>query len=139
MSTIKITTDRFTGIPYSSATTNSSLGRCITTGSGTSNQLWYGTTPSYNWPYQWPQQIYPFKLTEPEAQKEKTMSLIKKLKDLTLDADSRILRKNGFEDDNGKMTEAAEDMMDDEIMNERWKARRAEIAADLRKLEEEEK
>lgn len=66
-------------------------------------------------------------------------SIVRKIKDLTLSSDDRILRKHSFEDESGEMTSQAEDMMDYEILAERWAKRRVEIAEQLRKVEAEEK
>ena len=70
----------------------------------------------------------------------KTMSsIIKKIKDIKLSQEDRLLRKHGFEDEDGKMTSEAMDLMDEEIQQERWEKRRLEIAADLKLVEAQEK
>lgn len=66
-------------------------------------------------------------------------SIVRKIKDLTLSADDRILRKHDFEDENGKVTESALTMMEDELAEERWNTRRTEVAEQLRKVEAEDK
>jgi hypothetical protein len=70
--------------------------------------------------------------------KGKPMNVIKKLKDLTLSKETRILRENGLEDECG-MTSDSRQMMMDELVEERWATRREAIAADLLKIKEEEK
>lgn len=66
-------------------------------------------------------------------------TIIEKLKNLTLSAEDRVLRKHGFEDENGKITGQAQRMMAAESADERWAKRRLEVAADLLKLDSEEK
>jgi hypothetical protein len=62
-------------------------------------------------------------------------SIVRKIKDLTLSADDRILRKHGFEDNCKDMTEQTRDMMLEEILADRWASRRADVAKDLKKVE----
>lgn len=64
-------------------------------------------------------------------------SLVKKLKDLKLSAEDRILREEGLEDENGNLTYATLEMMQTELIEERWEARKSQIAKDLLKLKEE--
>lgn len=76
---------------------------------------------------------------EPQAQKSIFMNIVDKIKNFKLSAEDRILRENGLEDDNGKITEEAKIMMHEELRDERWATRRLEIAADLLKIKAEEK
>lgn len=77
---------------------------------------------------------------EPQAQKPtNTMSIIKKLKDLTLSKEDRILREQGFEDENGRLSSVTSEMMHEEIIEERWSTRRIEVAKDLLTLKAEDK
>ena len=69
----------------------------------------------------------------------KEMDIIKKIKDLTLSKEDRSLRENGFEDENGKPTGLALNMMNDELLAEKWSTRRTDIAKDLIKIKAEEK
>ncbi len=66
-------------------------------------------------------------------------SIVKKIKDLALSETDRSLREHGFEDESGQMTEQAENMMDEEILQERWKARREEVAQSIKTVKAEEK
>jgi len=65
------------------------------------------------------------------------MNIIKQIKDLTLSSEDRILRKNGFEDENGKMMETAKTMMTDEIIEREWKERRKDVAEKLKELDKD--
>ncbi len=66
-------------------------------------------------------------------------SIIRKIKDLVLTADDRILRKHGFEDSCGDTNGSARELMVSELVEERWKTRRADVAENLRTVEAEEK
>jgi hypothetical protein len=66
-------------------------------------------------------------------------TIVEKIKDLALPSTSRILRQHGLEDQNGKMTPDACRMIQDEIMEKAWQERREAIAADIKKVEDEEK
>ena len=63
------------------------------------------------------------------------MSVVEKLKEFALSETDRVLRKNDLEDEHGEMTSEATTMMMDEIVAERWKTRRADIAAKLIEME----
>lgn len=78
-----------------------------------------------------------YQINEPQAQNTKEMNIVKQLKDLVLNKESRILREKGFEDENGNPTELALNMMADELEEERFAARRLEIAKDLLKIKAE--
>jgi len=78
--------------------------------------------------------------TSPTPKKKGFMSnIVEKIKNLKLSATDRVLRKHGLEDENGKATEEAARMMKEELLDERWASRREAIAADLTKIDEEEK
>ena len=76
---------------------------------------------------------------EPKAQKGLIMNVVGKIKNFKLTKEDRILRENGLEDEDGKITECAENMMDEEIMKERWATRRLEVAKDLLDIKNEDK
>jgi hypothetical protein len=80
-------------------------------------------------------------LMERKSPKRKSYmsSIVEKIKNLKLSETDRILRKHGFEDESGKMTEEAENLMDEEILQERWLKRREEIATDIKSVEESDK
>lgn len=79
-------------------------------------------------------------INEPKAQKKGIiMNAIDKLKNLALSKEDRILRDEGLEDSNGKITEEAKQLMAEEMRDERWATRRLEIAKDLLKIKSEEK
>ena len=67
------------------------------------------------------------------------IDIIQQLKDLTLSAEDRILRDYGFETLDKKMTDLAHNMMREELTEERWAARRLEVAENLLKLKDEKK
>lgn len=83
--------------------------------------------------------IWGIKTNESLTQKvTKTMnSIVKKIKDLKLTESDRLLRKHGFEDENGNMTSEAMDLINEELQQERWDKRRLEIAADLKLVDQE--
>lgn len=76
---------------------------------------------------------------QPKPKKTFMSDIVQKLKNLTLSPTDRILRKHGLEDECGKLSDEAYRMMDRELNEELWKSRREAIAADLMKLEAEEK
>lgn len=81
-----------------------------------------------------------YSLTANRPEKKTFMSqMIQKIKDLALSETDRILRKHGFEDENGKITKTTEELMLDELVTERWKTRREEVATSIKKVEENEK
>lgn len=84
------------------------------------------------------QQLYKT-INEPKAQKGIIMNVVDKIKNFKLTKEDRILRENGLEDEDGKMTESSIDMMDDEMIAERWATRRLQIAKDLLDIKAEEK
>lgn len=87
-----------------------------------------------------PEKTKEFNSKETTIKKKSFMSnIMQKLKDLTLSETDRLLREEGFEDENGKMTPQAEDLMDEELLNERWQKRREEVAANIKKIKEQEK
>lgn len=61
----------------------------------------------------------------------KTMNIIKQIKDLKLTKEARILREQGFEDENGKLTKLGADMMLDELLEEKWAERKMDVAKNL--------
>ncbi len=66
-------------------------------------------------------------------------NIVKRLKDLVLSKTDRLLRESEFEDENGKMTSMARDMMVDELVDAQWKARREDIATNLSSIKDEDK
>lgn len=66
-------------------------------------------------------------------------NIVEKIKNLKLSETDRILRKHGLEDENGRMTSEAMDLMDEELQQDRWKTRREEIAKDILAVESEDK
>jgi len=73
----------------------------------------------------------------PEPKKGNFMTnIVKRIKDLALSETDRLLRQDGFEDKQGKMTEQARQMMREEMEEERWKANREEVAKKLKQLGE---
>lgn len=77
-------------------------------------------------------------INEPKAQKGIFMNVIDKIKNFKLTKEDRILRENGLEDEDGKMTGLAGEMMSDEMIKERWATRRLEVAKDLLEIKNEE-
>jgi hypothetical protein len=78
------------------------------------------------------------KFNEPQAQRKGFMtSIVDKIKNLALSATDRVLRKHNFEDENGKMTDLAREMMTQEAQEALWATRREAVSADLTKLDEE--
>lgn len=75
---------------------------------------------------------------EPKAQKGFIMNVVDKIKNFKLTKEDRILRENGLEDEDGKMTGLAGEMMSDECVSERWATRRLEVAKDLLEIKNEE-
>jgi hypothetical protein len=61
-------------------------------------------------------------------------SIVKKLKDLALSEEDALLREYGFEDENGKMTQQAKDMMLEEMLQNKWNKRKEDVAAGLKKI-----
>ena len=59
------------------------------------------------------------------------MNIIKQIKDLKLTKAARILREQGFEDENGKLTKLGADMMLDELLEEKWAERKMDVAKNL--------
>ena len=57
------------------------------------------------------------------------------LKSLALSKTDRVLRENGLEDENGKMTSSAYNYMLEQLTEERWKEQREKIATTLSKEE----
>jgi hypothetical protein len=104
-----ISTDEFFGREVLLSTT-------LTTSTSTSNDAFSGTVCWEN---------------KESIKQNEQMNIIKKIKDLALSKEDRILRENGFEDENGKATEVAFDMIYEEIVEKEWQARRADVASKL--------
>ena len=75
-----------------------------------------------------------------ELNKKGFMSnIIDKIKNLTLSDNEAALRRAGFEDEEGEMTEQAEDYVYDLLIEERWAAVKDKVAADVIAVEAKEK
>lgn len=74
-----------------------------------------------------------------QTKKSFLMNIVDKIKFAALKPTDKILRTEGLEDENGKMTSQAEEMMATELQEERWAARREAVAADIKAVRDEEK
>lgn len=67
----------------------------------------------------------------------KILDVVEKIKNFKLSKVDKVLRANGLEDEHGKPTQLAKDMMMDELALDRWILRAEEVAKELIAIEEE--